>query len=89
LRSKLEEFWGQFTAKKFFHKKGIVSSAHFDSVWWLGYKQASPNIQKLSAHSSQNRYLDGAAATPNSHFGKRTSSTNAHSVDAIKRLQNI
>ncbi len=40
LRSKLEEFWGRSTAKKFIHKKGIGSSAHFDSVWWLGYKRA-------------------------------------------------
>ncbi len=38
LRSELEEFWGRFTTKKFFHKKGIISSAHFDSVYWLGYK---------------------------------------------------
>jgi hypothetical protein len=40
LRSKLEEFWGQSIAKKYFHKKGTVSSAHFDSVWWLGYYRA-------------------------------------------------
>ena len=40
LRTKLEEFWGQSTTKQFLHKKGIVSSAHFDSVWWLGYKRA-------------------------------------------------
>jgi hypothetical protein len=40
LRTKLEEFWGQSTTKQFLHKKGIVSSAHFDSVWWLGYEQA-------------------------------------------------
>jgi hypothetical protein len=49
----------------------------------------SPNIQKLSAHSSQKRYLVGAAATPSSHFGKRTSSTNARSVDEMTGLQNI
>ena len=30
LRVELEEFWGQSTAKRFFHKKGIVSSSHFD-----------------------------------------------------------
>ncbi len=46
LRSKLEEFWGRSTAKKFFHKKGIVSSAHFDSVWWLGYKQVISKYPK-------------------------------------------
>ncbi len=40
LRPKPEDFWGQSTAKKFFHKKGTISSAHFDSVWWLGYKRA-------------------------------------------------
>jgi hypothetical protein len=55
----------------------------------LGTNRLSPNIQKLSAHSSQNRYLDGVAATPDSHFGKRTSSTNAHGADAMMRLQNI
>jgi hypothetical protein len=71
MRSKLEEFWGRSTAKKFFHEKGIISSTHFDSVWWLGYKRAISKYQKLSAHSSQNRYLVGATATPSSHFGKR------------------
>ncbi len=40
LRNELEDFWGRSTAKIFFHKKGIVPSAHFDSVWWLGYEQA-------------------------------------------------
>jgi hypothetical protein len=43
---------------------------------------------KPSAHSSQNRYLDGAAATPNSCFGKRPSSTDVPSVDATLRLHN-
>jgi hypothetical protein len=28
----LEEFWGRSTAKKFFNEKGIILSAHFDSV---------------------------------------------------------
>ncbi len=46
LWSKLEEFWGRSTAKKVFHKKGIVSSAHFDSVWWLWYKRAISNYPK-------------------------------------------
>jgi hypothetical protein len=46
LRSKLEEFWGWSTAKKFFHKKGIVSSAHFNSVRWLGYKQVISKYPK-------------------------------------------
>jgi hypothetical protein len=46
LRSKLEEFWGQSIAKKFFHKKEIVPSAHFDSVWWLGYKWAISKYPK-------------------------------------------
>jgi hypothetical protein len=30
-RADIEEFWGQSTAKKFFHKKKIVLGAHFDS----------------------------------------------------------
>jgi hypothetical protein len=46
LRSKLEEFWGWSTAKKFSHKKGVVSSAHFDSVWWLGNKRAISKYPK-------------------------------------------
>ncbi len=46
LRSELEEFRGRYTAKKFFHKKGIISSAHFDSVWWLGYKWAISKYPK-------------------------------------------
>ncbi len=37
--SPLLKFWGRSTAKNIFHEKGIVSSAPFDSVWWLGYKQ--------------------------------------------------
>jgi hypothetical protein len=40
LREELEEFWGCSTAKRFFHKKGIVSSSHFDSIWWSGYDWA-------------------------------------------------
>jgi hypothetical protein len=89
LRSKLKEFWGWSTAKMFFHRKGIVSSAHLTLSDGEGTNELSPNIRKLSEHSSQNRYLDGAAATPSSHFGKRTSSTNAHSADAMMRLQKI
>ncbi len=46
VRFKLEEFQGRTTAKKFFHKKGIVRSAHFDSVSWLGYKQAITKYPK-------------------------------------------
>jgi hypothetical protein len=33
LRNELEDFWGRSTAKKNFHKKGIVPTAHFNSVW--------------------------------------------------------
>jgi hypothetical protein len=57
LRSELEGFWGRSTAKRFFHEKGTVSSAHFDSVWWLGYTRAISKYWKW--------YLDSAAATPN------------------------
>jgi hypothetical protein len=37
LRFELEEYWGCAAAKQFFHKKQIVLSMHFDSVWWSGY----------------------------------------------------
>ncbi len=40
LRSELDDFWGRSTAKRFFHAKGIVSSSHFDSIWWSGYGRA-------------------------------------------------
>jgi hypothetical protein len=46
LTTDLEEFWGRSTAKTFFHKKEIVLSAHFDSVWWLGYKRAISKYPK-------------------------------------------
>jgi hypothetical protein len=46
LRNELDDFWGRFTAKKIFHEKGIVPSAHFDSVWWLGYEQAISGYPK-------------------------------------------
>ncbi len=46
LRSELEEFWGQSTAKRFFHKEGIVSSSHFDSIWWSGYGRAISEYPK-------------------------------------------
>ncbi len=46
LKSELEVFWGRSTAKKFFHKKGLVSSAHFDSVLLLGYEQAISKYPK-------------------------------------------
>jgi hypothetical protein len=47
LREELEEFWGRSTAKRFFHKKGIVSLFHFDSIWWLGYDRAMSGYPKL------------------------------------------
>jgi hypothetical protein len=40
LQTDMKEFWGRSTAKRFFHKKGIVSSSHFDSIWWSGYGRA-------------------------------------------------
>ena len=46
LRSELEDFWGRSTAKRFFHKKGIVSSSHFDSIWWSGYGRAISEYPK-------------------------------------------
>jgi hypothetical protein len=36
----VEEFWGRTTAKRFFNEKGIVLSAYFDTVWWMGYDRA-------------------------------------------------
>jgi hypothetical protein len=42
----LEEFWGHSTAKKLFNKKGIILSAHFDSVWWVGYDWAMSGYPK-------------------------------------------
>ena len=45
-RAKLEEFWGQSTAKKFFNEKRIVLAAHFDSVWWLEYEKAMAGYPK-------------------------------------------
>jgi hypothetical protein len=40
LRLELEEFWGRITPKRFFNEKGIVLSAYFDTVWWMGYDHA-------------------------------------------------
>ncbi len=39
-RAELKEYWRQSTAKKFFYEKKIVLAAHFESIWWLGYKKA-------------------------------------------------
>jgi hypothetical protein len=36
----LEEFWGRSTARRYFNKKGIVLSTHFDTIWWTGYNWA-------------------------------------------------
>jgi hypothetical protein len=45
-RAELEEFLGQSTAKKFFHEKKKVTAAHFDSIWWDGYKKAMAGYPK-------------------------------------------
>jgi hypothetical protein len=45
-RAELKEFWGRSRAKKFFHKKKIVLAAHFDSIWWDGYKKAMAEYPK-------------------------------------------
>jgi hypothetical protein len=37
---------GAAPVKKIFHEKGIVPSAHFDSVWWLGYERAISGYPK-------------------------------------------
>ncbi len=37
---------GQSIAKRFFHEKGIVSSSHFDSIWWSGYSRAISEYPK-------------------------------------------
>jgi hypothetical protein len=58
----LEEFWGCLTAKKFFNKKGIILSTHFDSVW-LDRIGLSPATQERFAYSLPSKFLDGAAAT--------------------------
>jgi len=65
LRNQLEDFWGHSTDKKFYQIEGIVSSPHFDSIWWLGLNGQFLNTQKLLAYSSQNRYLVEADVTPN------------------------
>jgi hypothetical protein len=46
LWAELEEFWGRLTAKRFFHKKGIVSSSHFDFIWSYGYGRAMSEYPK-------------------------------------------
>ncbi len=45
-RVELKEFWGRSTAKKFFHKKKIVTATHFDSIWWDGYEKAMAGYPK-------------------------------------------
>jgi hypothetical protein len=45
-RAELEEYWGQSTAKKFFHEKKIVLAAHFESIWWLEYEKAMAGYPK-------------------------------------------
>ena len=42
----LEEFRGHSAAKRFFNEKGIILSAHFDTVWWTGYDCAISGYPK-------------------------------------------
>jgi hypothetical protein len=44
-RAEFEEYWGSM-AKKFFHEKKIVLVAHFESIWWFGYKKAMAGYPK-------------------------------------------
>jgi hypothetical protein len=37
---------GPFVSNFFFHAKKISLSAHFDSIWWLGYKRAIADYPK-------------------------------------------
>ncbi len=46
LHLELGEYWGCSAAKTFFHEKQIVSSIHFDSIWWSGYNQAISKYPK-------------------------------------------
>jgi len=47
LRLELEEYWGRSVAKKIFHEKQIVSSMHFDSIWWSGNNRAISEYLKM------------------------------------------
>ena len=46
LRTELEEFWGRLTAKRLFHKKGIISSSQLGSIRWSGYGWAMSRYPK-------------------------------------------
>jgi hypothetical protein len=45
-KAELEEYWGRSMAKKIFHEKKTVLVAHFESIWWLGYKKAMAEYPK-------------------------------------------
>jgi hypothetical protein len=47
LHLELGEFWGCSTTRRFFNKKGITLSAHFDTVWGTGYDWAISGYPKL------------------------------------------
>ncbi len=70
LRSELEEFWGRSTAKRFFQEKEIISSSHFDSIWWSGYSRAMSDYPKPFRTFITSKYLGGVGAIPNYLCGK-------------------
>ncbi len=45
-RAELEDYWGKQEAKRFFNEKNVVTAAHFDSIWWLGYEKAMAKYPK-------------------------------------------
>jgi hypothetical protein len=79
LHLELEESWGQSTARRFFNKKGIVLSAHFDTVWWRGYDQ--------TFHTFINKQVSGWCGCNSklSLFGRMTLLISAHNVGANTR----
>jgi hypothetical protein len=81
----LEESWGRSTTRRFFNKKGIVLSAHFDTVWWRGYDRAISGYPKTFRTSLPSRFLAGAAATQSYLFGRMTLLISAHNVGANTR----
>ena len=72
LGAELEEFWGQSTAKRFFHEKGIISSSYFDSIWWSGYGRAISEYPKpFRTFITKQVSGCGAGAIPNYLCGKK------------------
>ncbi len=81
-RVELEEYWGQSMAKNFFHEKKIVLAAHFESIWWLGYKKAMAGYPKTFRTFVTKQVSGWCGCNSKLSLWEETSTANVPNVDA-------